>query len=229
MNHIEIKHMKTCYDYDEDYLVIDGTPITTYLERHKPTSLAMFGSLLGLLPAWSGKLIWQWENDFIWEMVGSGEELNVPILVCEDDCDLSCVVIVAHIRKTENTVYWDKVGVLDKSNMNLREYEQSGILCLETYTEEDWEKYGANIATEAFGSSEYWKWVEENCYEEHIRRLRNYYKPYMQREENVEWMWSPNWEFERGEYEAMVGQYERVGYYGHKEYLPEQFPQKIIV
>ena len=137
MNHINVKPVKTRYDYFEDYLIIDGIPIVSYLEQHKPVSLSMFHSLLGLLPAWSGKLIWQWENDFIWEMVNSLEELNVPILVCEDDCDLSCIVIVAHIHKDKNTVYWDKIGLLNHSNINRKEYEQSGILCLEAYTEED--------------------------------------------------------------------------------------------
>lgn len=106
MNTLEAKLVKTCYAYDEFYWVVDGQPITTYLEQHRPESLSAFGSLSGLLPAWSGKLIWQWENDLVWEMVSSEEELNVPILVCEDDCDLSCIVITAHIRKTETFVYW---------------------------------------------------------------------------------------------------------------------------
>lgn len=124
MNHIDVKPVKTQYDYFEDYWIIDGIPIVSYLHQH--TSLSF--SALGLLPAWSGKLVSQWENDFIWELVNSKEELNVPILVCEDDCDLSCIVIVAHIRKIENIVYWDKIGLLNHSNMNRREYTQSGIL-----------------------------------------------------------------------------------------------------
>lgn len=210
MNHIDVRRMKTQYDYHEDYWVIDGVPVVSYLEQHKTPAPSAFGSMLGLLPAWSGKLIWQWENDFVWEMVNSQEELNVPILVCEDDCDLSCIVIVAHIRKAENIVCWDRVGVLDHSNVIRQEYEQSGILCLESYSDEDWEMYGDNIATEPYGSSEYWKWVSENCYEENIRRLRNYLKPYMQKEQNIEWMWSPGWEFEKEEYEAVIQQYQRL-------------------
>lgn len=210
MNHIEVKYIKTCYDYYEYYWVIDGEPITVYLDRNNTGSLSAFGSLLGLLPAWSGELIWQWENDFIWEMADSREELNVPVLVCEDDCDLSCIVIVAHIRKEKNAVYWDRIGVLDKSNISAQDYGQSGILCLEAYTDEDWEKYGGNIALEEYGSSEYWKWVSENSYEEHIRRLRNYFKPYMQNGQNVEWIWETGWQFEREEYEIMAERYREI-------------------
>lgn len=207
MNHIEVKQTKTYCDYSEHYWVIDGTPITFYLDRHRPSG---YSSLLGLMPAWNGELLSQWENDFVWEMVDSQEELNVPILVCEDDQDLSCIVIVAHIRKENTMVYWDKIGVLDHSNFVLDEYNQSGILCLEAYTDQDWELYGSNIALEEYGSSDYWKWVNENCYEEQIRRLRNYMKPYMQDDANIKWFWSSNWAFETDNYAAMVEQYRNL-------------------
>lgn len=210
MNKIEGKKVKTRYGYEEFYWVIDDRPITLYLEQHKPDSLSAFGSLLGLLPAWSGKLIWPWENDLVWEMACSEEELNVPILVCEDDCDLSCIVIVAHIRKTEQVIYWDRIGRVDHSRFDLSQYNQSGILCLEAYTDEDWETYGSNIALEPYGSPEYWKWVSENGYEEHIRRQRNYQKPYMQDEQNIEWIWSPGWMFERKQYALMIAQYQEL-------------------
>ena len=88
------------------------------------------------------------------------------------------------------------------------EYNQSGILCLEAYTDEDWENYGSSIALEPYGSAEYWKWVSENCYEEHMRRQRNYMKPFMQDEQNMEWIWSSGWKFERKQYEAVVTQYQ---------------------
>ena len=207
MNHIEVKQTKTYCDYSEHYWVIDGTPITFYLDRHRPSG---YSSLLGLMPAWNGELLSQWENDFVWEMVDSQEELNVPILVCEDDQDLSCIVIVAHIRKENTMVYWDKIGVLDHSNFVLDEYNQSGILCLEAYTDQDWELYGSNIALEEYGSSDYWKWVNENCYEEQIRRLRNYMKPYMQDDANIKWFWSSDWAFETDNYAAMVEQYRKL-------------------
>ncbi len=214
MNHIEVKNIKTCYDYSEYYWIIDGKSVTVYLDEYLQEglipSLSNFGSLLGLLPAWGGELIWKWENDFIWELVDSREALNVPILVCEDDCDLSCVVIMVHIRKEGKRIYWDRIGKLDKSNASLKEEQQRGILCLEAYTDEDWQKYGDNIALEDYDSAEYWKWVSENCYEEHIRRLRNYMKPYMQRDENIEWIKELNWEFDADEYAVVVERYREL-------------------
>ena len=70
--------------------------------------------------------------------------------------------------------------------------------------------YGDNIATEQFDSHEYWEWVDENCYEEHIRRLRNYTKPYMQRDKNIEWLLEGNWEFDAKEYMAAVERFREL-------------------
>ncbi|MDE7298612.1 MAG: XRE family transcriptional regulator [Lachnospiraceae bacterium] len=213
MNRIEVKNIRTCYDYSEYYWLIDGKPITVYLDEWKQSSSNMLfntGSLLGLLPAWGGKLEWQWENDFVWELIDSPEELNIPILVCEDDCDLSCIVIMVHVRRTEDSVFWDRIGILDHSGRSLEEEQQSGILLLDAYTDEDWALYGDNIATEKYGSWEYWNWVGENCYEEHIRRLRNYVKPYMQKDNHIEWLRETGWEFDREEYAAAVGKFREL-------------------
>lgn len=214
MNHIEVRKIKTCYEYSQNYIIIDNKPITIYIDsfvkEKDNSSLSEYGSLLGLLPAWSGELEWQWENDFIWELVDSNEELNVPILVCEDDCDLSCVVIMVHVRKEEGKVYWDRIGTLSHNKYNLQEEQQSGILCLEAYSEEDWVKYGDNIATEEYDSANYWRWVNENCYEEHIRRLRNYMNPYMQDDENVNWIKDVDWTFDENEYKGVIEKYRKI-------------------
>ena len=69
---------------------------------------------------------------------------------------------------------------------------------------------GDNIACEQFDSPEYRKWMSEHWDEELIRRRRNYTKPYMQREENITWICSPLWQFERKEYERMVEDYRKV-------------------
>lgn len=202
MNHIKIEN--------NEYFYIDNKCITEYLDEYIKTSLSKFDSLQGLLPAWSGNLVSEWDNDFIWELIDSNEELNVPILVCEDDCDFSCVVIVIHIRKEHDKVCWDRIGKVNHSNWKLEDEQKNGILCLSSYTDDDWKKYGDNIAKVQYDSDEYWEWVGENLYEEHIRRLHNYLKPYMQKEENIEWIKDVNWEFDAEEYENMVKKYREI-------------------
>ena len=149
---IRMDLIRSAYDYKEYYWIIDGKAIVTYLDEWVRAGgcpdLEPFGSLTGLLPAWTGELVWKADNRFIWEMIDSPETLNVPILVCEDDCDLSCIVILARIRKTENLVFWEKLGRLTHENEDFNLEKRSGILCLEAYTDEDWEQYGDNIACE---------------------------------------------------------------------------------
>ena len=213
-NKIKVESTKTCYHYKEYYWLIDEKPVVEYLDEYIKAGLcpdlSRFGSMLGLMPAWTGELIWKWENDFIWELIDSGQEINIPILVCEDDCDLSCIIILVKVHKSENCVYWDKIGYLNQKNWNLTEYQRSGILCLTAYTDEDWEQYGDNIALEQYNSKEYWDWVSGHCYEENMRRLRNYMRPYMQKEENIDWIKETGWEFDIQEYEAAVEVYRKL-------------------
>ena len=143
MNTIDVQPVTTLYGYSESYWLIDGKPIVRYLDEYvrdgKCPALERFGSLLGLLPAWSGELEWAAENRFIWEMIDSPGTLNVPILVCEDDCDLSCIVILARIRKTEDFIFWDKIGLLLHENEDFDLEQRAGIANLDSYSEEDWE------------------------------------------------------------------------------------------
>lgn len=173
---------KTQYNYEEYYWVVDGKPIVEYIDEfikeNEEQDLSGSGSFLGLLPAWEGKLIWEWENDFIWELIENETDMNIPILVCEDDCDLSCIVIAASIRKTRDYIYVDRLVYLNRENWDSEKEQKSGILCLEAYTNQDWEKYGDNIAAEKYGSEEYWDWVSRNCYKENNKMVQFYRKMY---------------------------------------------------
>lgn len=66
----------------------------------------------------------------------------MPVLVCEDDYDLSCIVIMAKIRKKEpDTVYWDSLGKCRFGKPGFQIEKQSGILYLK-HTDQDWENRG---------------------------------------------------------------------------------------
>lgn len=211
---IHMAAVRTIYPYEEFYWIIDGKPIVSCLEHWvrsgKCPDLEVFGSLMGLLPAWSGQLLWAAENRFVWEMVDSPATQNVPLLVCEDDCDFSCIVILVRIRKTADFVYWEKLGLLNHDHEDFEREKRSGILCLDAYTDEDWERYGDNIATERCDSREYRQWISEHWDEELIRRRRNYTLPYMQDERNVRWIASPGWKFSRAEYDRMTEDFRRI-------------------
>ena len=120
--------------------------------------------------------------------------MNLPILVCEDDLDLSCIVIVAAVRKAEEIVFWDRIGYVDHREEDSKQEKASGILCLEAYTDEDWAKYGDNIALERPDSSE---------------RRMNYTLPYCQDERHIVWLGETGYAFDRGAYEDCIRFYER--------------------
>lgn len=214
MNTITAKYFQTPYHYLELYCVIDHHAIVEYLNDYIKDGLCpqleIFNNMSGLLPAWSGKLISQIDNKFIWELIDSHEELNVPILVCEDDCDFNCIVIVVHIRKTNQYVYWDKIGLLNQEHRDFHQETLSGILYLESYTDEDWLKYGDNIALENIDSQKFKDWISQNWNEEYIRRLRNYLKPYMQNNDNIIWIKDTHWKFPSKDYQNMVEAYRNL-------------------
>lgn len=100
--------------------------------------------------------------------------------------------------------------MLRHDNKDFNQEQRSGILCLESYTEGDWETYGDNIACESCDSREYRQWVSAHWEEELIRRRRNYTMPYMQKEENIKWIARADWKFARAEYDRMVEAYRNV-------------------
>lgn len=214
MNTIDVRPVTTMHGCSEFYWHIDGIPLVRYLDGYvsdgKCPALERSGSLLGLLPAWSGELLWAAENQFIWKMIDSPETLNVPLLVCEDDCDLSCIVILARIRKTKGFVFWDKIGLLSHENEDFNLEQRAGIANLDSYSDEDWEKYGGNIAWKEFGSREFFNWINENWQEELLRRRQNYTLPYMQDESNIFWIEDVNWMFAAGQYHNAVEKYRAI-------------------
>lgn len=216
---IQVIYKQTKYFYKEYYHCIDGKALVEYLEEQVSfdikNKLKYNGDFLGLMPAWSGKLIMTAENRFVWSLIDSEEALNVPVLVCEDDCDLNCIVIVAHIRKTNTNVYWDRIGLVDWSEYNSAKECESGFLYVEAYTQKDWDLYGGDVAWMKVNSSEFTHWLNDNqCWEEeHFRRLSNYMKPFIQEDNHINWLLEPKWHFLRNSYEDMVEKYRKICQY----------------
>ncbi|WFR59448.1 XRE family transcriptional regulator [Anaerocolumna sp. AGMB13025] len=211
MNKVEIMKCSTPYNYDESYLVIDGKSIVMYLNEWvkagKCKRLEKFNSLLGVYPAWGKELVWEADKHFIYELLVAKDTLNVPILVCEDDLDFSCIVILARIRKEHNYVYWDKIGLLNHDSEDFIIEKKSGILFTEAYNDDDWKNYGDNIALTKVDSKEWCDWISKNWYDELLRRRRNYTKPYMQNDKNIIWIENVNWSFDEKDYRVCMDWY----------------------
>ncbi|CAM4311079.1 hypothetical protein [Paenibacillus typhae] len=101
-------------------IVIDGISLDAILHTHYPSR-----NLEGLIPLMPDWLDVPGEKEFIlsrYKCISNELEFVMPILMCPDDCDLSCTVVVAHIVRTGNRVAWKKLGI----DMSSREDMLSG-------------------------------------------------------------------------------------------------------
>ena len=96
MNTITVKNLPTPYNYNENYLVIDGISITEWFTKYKHNSEGSSKfDLNGLYPAWGDELEYEGDKKFIYTLLMSEEPEVVPLLVCPDDLDLDCTVLAA--------------------------------------------------------------------------------------------------------------------------------------
>ena len=196
MNTLEIKTITTSKGYKNEVFLIDKKPLHEYL-CGTDSDLSD-----GLAITWNG----EFENDgdarfmrFLLQI----DKLNLPILSCPEDMDFSCVVIVADMEKTENTVIWKRIGRVNHSVESHNEQKEHGIVFVDTFSDKDWITY-KDAAFLEVDSYEWREWISANWSEELYRRHINYTYPCYQTEENIDWLFYCNWCFDREEYEKLV-------------------------
>lgn len=233
MNHIDVAEIKTQYGYYENYWTVDGVALPNLLDLKSKDIDDDFvqsdiKSFLGLCPAWNLDLEWRGDVRFVWKLIEM-DYVPLPLLLCPDDRDFTCIVIVAAVEKTEDFVYWNRIGYVLRDNENYYEEKRSGILAIEKYSDDDWEKYGDNIALESVVSEEWSEWVSKHWDEELYRRRMNYTLPYYQKEENIKWFAQTDWVFERYEYERMVDKFKTMQSKKYLDHLKETTSEKIDI
>lgn len=215
MNRIAIQKICKADNWIDFEWFIDGVRLSEHLKQNKNKELPANTELFDdLCPAWSKGLNYFGEVRFTWELV-SYEKAILPIYLCPDDLDYSCIVIVAEVEKTKDFVYWNRFGLVNRQLYHYSEEILHGILYLESYTDKDWERYGDNIAISEVNSEEWCQWISENWDEELFRRRMNYTYSAYQQDENIIWFAEMNWCFERNAYEDMLQ------YYWEQETLEE--------
>ncbi|HEY9839260.1 MAG: hypothetical protein ACAI44_27895 [Candidatus Sericytochromatia bacterium] len=110
-------------------LAIDGLSLDLWLAQHLSDS-----SIEGLVPAQKW-LEGEYELDLAWRRISPAEpglSTIVPLLVCPDDQDLACSVIVAEQETTESTVIWRRFGYAldqdgDQVGARVRWFDKAGL------------------------------------------------------------------------------------------------------
>lgn len=92
---------------------IDGEWIDKLLGKHYPEN-----DINGTIPTLSFRLETDQEEKIVWErfLPPQNSTTIAPILMCPDDCDFSCTLILAEIENIGDKVYWKRFG-LDSSKV----------------------------------------------------------------------------------------------------------------
>ncbi|WP_141505004.1 hypothetical protein [Paenibacillus luteus] len=115
-NRIEVKNIRSEYCTDEHLgIVIDDVPLDILLHRVYPDK-----QVLGLIPT-----ILNWVHDleqrsFLLSRYQSSKEIEtIPILMCPDDCDLWCTLIIAEVAKQGELIVWRRIGRDQSTGLDL--------------------------------------------------------------------------------------------------------------
>ncbi|MBE6638937.1 MAG: XRE family transcriptional regulator [Ruminococcaceae bacterium] len=207
MNKFEIKPFQNIYNHKEHTCFIDGISIQEALCKivdNSPKENAEYlGNVKGLTFAWTAELDWKGDVRFVSELVKTDSTI-LPVLLCEDDLDFSCIVVVVETGKTADFVLWKRIGYVDHSHEDFEEEKKSGILCTTAYSKEDWMKYKDNLAKESVDSAAWTQWILAHWDEELYRRRMNYTLPYYKSEGNIVWIDNLNWKFDKNEYDKQI-------------------------
>ena len=173
MDEIELRETEIQDGWRDNVFFINGKPLYEYFQEwtdiYKPEQLAV---------CWTEYL----DHDSYVRFERyclSKDHANVPILICPDDRDFSCTVIVTEVIKSDNTITWKRIGLVDNTNWSLEDEIKSGSLTADTYTNQEW-------AIELY------------------QRLINYTFPYYQEDKNINWFSKCSFVFDREKYEKLV-------------------------
>ena len=107
--------MKSKYvNIEHPTILIDGVRFDNLLN-----DLYKDGHFLGLIPMMTDWINLRDEAAFVLRRFESSQKkIILPILMCPDDCDLSCTIVVTEVIIGEDEVVWNRIGI-DSSNVGI--------------------------------------------------------------------------------------------------------------
>jgi len=123
LSKIEAKIMQGIYEEDESpFIFINGVRLDEMLSK-------INGDFFGLYPSWQargyGFVLEEAEKKYVLYKSGLDKGVQIlPILLCPDDWDFFCTVILVEVIPSEDTVIWNRFG-LDISEDRCK-YDEEG-------------------------------------------------------------------------------------------------------
>ncbi|MGJ8639891.1 MAG: hypothetical protein ACSHYA_10890 [Opitutaceae bacterium] len=108
MNTIAAEPFQSLYAHEPHLaLWVDGIPLDQLLDRRIPNQ-----DLEGLVPAWLEWMLNEQDQAVAQSrmLLPSKGDVRVSLLMCPDDLDFSCSIVVADLEATETKVMWNRLG-----------------------------------------------------------------------------------------------------------------------
>lgn len=112
INQISVENMRSKYVSDaHPTILIDRIPLDIMLNEIYPDKL-----FIGLIPTIIDWIHMEDERELVEQAYDMKDEVKImPVLMCPDDCDLSCTVIVAEVETGNKYIKWNRLGI-NKNN-----------------------------------------------------------------------------------------------------------------
>lgn len=140
------------------------------------------------------------DKRYIWHLIDNKINCNFPILLCGDDMDFTCTIVVVKVEYQQDYVIWKSFGSVDKSNYSYVDYYNSGIKDIDSWSAEDWEKYQDIVYDLLYDNYFFSDWTDKHCQEELYRRNCNYIHKYLNNDDNIHWFGNLNFKFDINQY-----------------------------
>ncbi|MDH6365142.1 hypothetical protein M2139_002174 [Enterococcus sp. PF1-24] len=168
--------------------------------------------ILSLAFSWDSPLDEANDDRFLQKLLLTEKSENIPLLLCPDDFDFSCTILLLKIIFTETKVIWEKVGFISWKNFSDEICATTGYRDFNTWQAPDYENYSAEYAFSYATEARWQELISANWPEERRRRLLNYYYPYFNDDKNIQWLPSLNWQFHLENYQNILSKI-RKNYY----------------
>lgn len=178
------------------FLSIDNECVNNIFERIYGSNNFFEWLVSSVCTANSGELL------YVKELVEKQISCNFPLLICGDDLDFSCKKVVVKVEYSENMVIWSKFGIVKKDDNFWENYINSGIIKVESWSDEEWEKYGSIAYDLLYDENFFFEWCSANWNEEVYRRTWGYYHKYFNDDNNIDWIGELIFRFELNNYQS---------------------------
>ena len=117
MNRIEAIQAVSKYVKEPHTLIfIDGIPLDVLFNRFAPDRVSV-----GLVPTLLDWLYNPVERTLVRDRIlpSVGKSSRAPVLMCPDDCDLWCTVVIAEVMNHDSVVWWKQIGINTSAPENM--------------------------------------------------------------------------------------------------------------